>query len=160
LPVDDRRECRLLVAAMHRGRNAFVMLLRAIASLAAAAFVAHAPAVAVEAAEAAPESPVAKPQRGKASFYSQRFAGKTMADGTPFDPESLTAASKTLPLGSKARVVNLRNGKSVVVEIRDRGPFVKGRIIDVSPKAARVLGMGRAGVVRVEVTPIADAAGP
>ncbi|HUG22614.1 septal ring lytic transglycosylase RlpA family protein [Piscinibacter sp.] len=143
---------------MVHGRHPHRKPRRAVAFLVLAASLALVPNVAASAPAAA--DPAVDVQRGKASFYSHRFAGKTMADGTPFDPESFTAASKTLPLGSKARVVNLRNGKSVVVDIRDRGPFVKGRIIDVSPKAARALGMGRAGVVRVEVTPIADTPDP
>jgi rare lipoprotein A len=95
-----------------------------------------------------------KTRRGKASYYARSLAGNTMADGTAMDPESNTAASKTLPLGTTARVTNLRNGRSTVVEIRDRGPFVKGRIVDLSPKAARALGIGRSGVVPVEVAPI------
>jgi rare lipoprotein A len=95
-----------------------------------------------------------KVRRGKASYYARSLAGNTMADGTAMDPESNTAASKTLPLGTTARVTNLRNGRSTVVEIRDRGPFVKGRIVDLSPKAARTLGIGRSGVAPVEVAPI------
>ena len=77
-----------------------------------------------------------------------------MADGTPMNPESNHAASKTLPLGTKAKVTNLKNGKSAVVEIRDRGPYVEGRSIDVTPKTARELGMVKDGVAPVEVTPI------
>ena len=92
---------------------------------------------------------------GKASYYHPRFAGKKMADGTPMDPQSNDAASKTLPLGTKARVTNLRNGKSVKVRIKDRGPYVKGRIIDLSPKSAAQLGMRERGVAPVEVAPIA-----
>lgn len=95
-----------------------------------------------------------KKQKGKASFYSRKFAGKKMADGTPMNPESNAAASKTLPLGTKARVTNLRNGKSAVVEIRDRGPYVAGRNIDVTPKTAQELGMTRQGVAQVEITPL------
>ena len=91
---------------------------------------------------------------GKASYYSNKLAGKTMADGTPMKPQSNAAASKTLPLGTKARVTNLKTGKSAVVEIRDRGPYVKGRIVDVSPKTAKELGMGKSGVTRVEVVPL------
>lgn len=100
-----------------------------------------------------------EPQRGKASFYSHRFAGKRMADGTRMDLESNAAASKTLPLGSKARVENLNNGKTAEVEIRDRGPHVKGRIIDLSPATAKALGVGRQGIIPVEVTPIGKRGG-
>lgn len=73
------------------------------------------------------------------------------------DGEALTAAHPTLPFGSKVRVENLRNGRSVVVRINDRGPFAKGRVIDVSRAAAEKLGMMRAGVARVSVTPVSDA---
>jgi rare lipoprotein A len=77
-----------------------------------------------------------------------------MADGTPMNPQSNVAASRTLPLGTKAEVTNLENGKSEVVEIRDRGPYVKGRIIDVSPKVADKLDIKEQGVAPVEVAPI------
>lgn len=93
-------------------------------------------------------------QTGKASYYSQRLSGRKMADGTRLNPLSNAAASKTLPLGTKARVTNLGNGKSAVVEIKDRGPYVRGRILDVSPGTARLLGMGKYGVAMVEVEAI------
>ena len=95
-----------------------------------------------------------KTQTGKASYYSHKFAGKKMASGAPMDPNSNNAASKTLPLGTKARVTNMRNGKSAVVVIKDRGPYVKGRIIDVSPATAKTIGAEKKGVVPVEVTPV------
>ncbi len=92
-----------------------------------------------------------------ASYYARRFAGRRMADGTPMRPESDNAASRVLPLGSMARVTNLQNGRSAVVTIRDRGPHVRGRIIDLSPRTALQLGFLRAGVARVEVTPLTAA---
>ncbi|HEX2531675.1 MAG TPA: septal ring lytic transglycosylase RlpA family protein [Burkholderiaceae bacterium] len=95
-----------------------------------------------------------KPRKGKASYYGREFAGRPMANGEPMNPQSNAAASKTLPLGTKAKVTNLRNGKSSVVEIKDRGPYVDGRIIDVTPKTARKLGMETEGVVPVEVVPL------
>ena len=95
-----------------------------------------------------------KAQKGKASYYGKEFHGRKMADGTPMDPESNIAASRTLPLGTKAKVTNLENGKSEVVEIRDRGPYVDGRIVDVTPKVAEKLDMKEDGVVTVEVKPI------
>ena len=95
-----------------------------------------------------------KTQTGKASYYSHKFAGKKMANGAPMDPNSNNAASKTLPLGTKARVTNMRNGKSAVVVIKDRGPHMKGRIIDLSPATAKTIGAGKQGVVPVQVTPI------
>lgn len=95
-----------------------------------------------------------KPRKGKASYYGKKFAGKKMADGTPMNPESNVAASKTLPLGTKAKVTNLETGKSEEVEIRDRGPYVEGRIVDVTPKTAEQLGIKEQGVAPVEVRPI------
>jgi rare lipoprotein A len=92
---------------------------------------------------------------GKASFYAPKFAGRPMADGTPMDPHDDNAASKTLPLGTRARVTNLETGRSAVVTIQDRGPYVPGRILDVSPSTARELGITHEdGVAKVEVAPI------
>lgn len=93
-------------------------------------------------------------QTGIASYYGPQFAGRPMADGTPFNPESNFAASRTLPLGTWVRVTNLENGKSEIVEIRDRGPYVDGRIIDLSPRTARRLDMIEDGIVKVEVVPL------
>jgi rare lipoprotein A len=95
-----------------------------------------------------------KSRKGKASYYGREFYKKEMADGTPMNPQSNAAASKTLPLGTKARVTNLKNGNSEVVEIRDRGPYVKGRIVDLSPKTADKLGLKKDGVAPVEVKPV------
>jgi rare lipoprotein A len=110
-----------------------------------------------EAAEPTAKKPIdrsGKPRKGKASYYHQKFSGRTMADGTPMNPEANIAASRTLPLGTKAEVTNLQNGKSEVVEIRDRGPYVDGRIIDLSPRVAQKLGMTEQGIAPVEVTPL------
>jgi rare lipoprotein A len=124
-------------------------------------------ALAVEKEKSAKPAPAAKPslekpaldrsgkaRKGRASYYGKQFHGKKMADGAPMDPHSNVAASKTLPLGTKAEVTNLENGKSEVVEIRDRGPYVEGRIVDVSPKVAEKLDMKKAGVAPVVVKPI------
>lgn len=93
---------------------------------------------------------------GTASFYHRRFAGQTMANGEPMDPHDDNAASKTLPLGTRARVTNLENGRTATVTIEDRGPYVKGRILDVSPATAQKLGIDREeGLAQVEVAPIA-----
>jgi rare lipoprotein A len=98
----------------------------------------------------------AKKRMGKASFYAKQFAGKTMADGAPMDPHGDNAASKTLPLGTTAKVTNLETGKSAVVTIQDRGPYVPGRIVDLSPSTAREIGITqRKGVALVVVAPIA-----
>jgi len=94
-------------------------------------------------------------ETGIASFYAKRFAGRTMADGTRMDPHGDNAASRTLPLGTRARVTNLQTGQSTLVTIRDRGPYVRGRIVDLSPATARQVGITpRAGLAKVEVTPI------
>jgi len=95
-------------------------------------------------------------QVGKASYYAKKFAGRKMADGTPMRLDSNSAAHRTLPLGSSARVTNLETGESATVVIRDRGPHVAGRIIDLSPSTAMAIGITpRHGVGRVEVEPIA-----
>lgn len=109
--------------------------------------------------ETSPSSPhkidrSGKPHKGKASYYGGKFVGRKMADGTPMNPDANIAASKTLPLGTIVQVTNLENGKSDIVEIRDRGPYISGRIIDVSPKVAQTLDMKKAGVVAVEVKPL------
>jgi len=88
---------------------------------------------------------------GQASWYGPGFQGKKTASGEAFDQKEFTAAHRTLPLGSKVRVVNLDNDKSVEVEINDRGPYVGGRIIDLSRAAAKVLGMLEDGITRVRI---------
>jgi rare lipoprotein A len=91
---------------------------------------------------------------GKASWYGPGFIGKKTASGAVFDDGKLTAAHKTLPLGSTVRVTNLENGKSVNVEINDRGPYVGNRIIDLSRAAAHAIGMVDDGIVQVRVEPL------
>ena len=92
---------------------------------------------------------------GKASFYAGKFEGRRMADGSRMDPRADSAASKTLPLGTTARVTNLETGESAVVTIRDRGPHVKGRIVDLTPATAEKVGLDRhEGVSKVAVTPL------
>ena len=80
-------------------------------------------------------------QVGEASYYGKHHQGKNTANGEPFNRHALTAAHPTLPLGSEAKVTNLENGKSVQVEINDRGPYTKGRDIDLSQKAAQEIGV-------------------
>jgi rare lipoprotein A len=92
---------------------------------------------------------------GKASFYARMFAGRKMADGNRMQPSGNNAASLTLPLGTTAQVTNLETGKTAVVTIQDRGPYVDGRIVDLSPATARQIGLDQhTGVTRVEVAPI------
>lgn len=88
--------------------------------------------------------------RGVASWYGQQFHGRQAANGELFDMEALTAAHRTMPLGSMVRVVNLTNGKHLHVRITDRGPYVNGRILDLSRGAAARLGMKEGGVAIVE----------
>src|SRR5262249_53567938 len=90
-------------------------------------------------------------QTGEASRYSKRFQGKKTAAGEKFDQKKLTAAHPTLPLGTKAKVTNLENGKSVDVRINDRGPYVKGRAIDLSPSAAKELDITKKGLAPVKI---------
>lgn len=98
----------------------------------------------------------AQKRHGKASFYAPRFFGKTMANGAPMNPRGNNAASRTLPLGTVAKVTNVATGKSAIIKIEDRGPYVKGRIIDLSPSTARKIGITkRIGVAKVVVAPIA-----
>jgi rare lipoprotein A len=85
---------------------------------------------------------------GLASFYSE---GHETASGERFDPHELTAAHRTLPFGTRLQVTNVATGKSVTVRVNDRGPFVKGRVVDVSYSAAQALGMVHAGVADVKV---------
>lgn len=96
-----------------------------------------------------------QPQRGQASFYdADRFSGRPMANGDRFDPQSNAAAHRTLPLGTVADVTNLETGETRRVVIEDRGPYVRGRIIDVTPRTAEELGMRDDGVAPVEVRPV------
>ena len=103
---------------------------------------------------------------GLASWYGPPYAGRKGADGKVYDQNAMTAAHLTLPLGTIVRVTNLANNESAVVKITDRGPFVRGRIIDLSLAAAKATGVYRAGVARVRLEafeppdhPVADPAG-
>lgn len=110
----------------------------------------------LQACGSAPPPPVSGPvvvsaQQGKASYYGTRHHGRKTASGERFNKNALTAAHRTLPFGSLVRVINLNNNKSIVVRINDRGPYAKGRIIDLSEQAAREINMIRAGVAQVRV---------
>ena len=115
--------------------------------------------------DAAPEANKPKPapapdltsrkRVGKASFYARQFFGKPMANGAPMDPQGDNAASRTLPLGTRAKVTNVETGKTAVVTIQDRGPYVDGRVVDLSPGTATKIGLTpRKGVTKVVVAPI------
>ena len=93
---------------------------------------------------------------GLASWYGQRHQGRPTASGEAYDMNRLTAAHRTLPFGTRLRVTNVENGRSVVVRVNDRGPHVPGRVLDLSLGAAKALGMVSEGVGRVEVVVLAD----
>jgi rare lipoprotein A len=155
----------------HLGRVAFSSAFLLVAGASGFAYAAD-PAVttpaAQEQAKQADELPTAKPkgnkivddhsgrkQEGKASIYSDSFAGKPMADGNRYNPKADVAASKTLPLGTVAKVTNLETGKSTEVTVQDRGPFVSGRVVDLTPKTAAKLGLTeKEGLAPVVVAPI------
>lgn len=89
--------------------------------------------------------------QGGASYYAKKFTGRRTASGEKYDPKLLTAAHRTLPFGTYVLVTNLQNKKQVIVKINDRGPFTKGRIIDLSRAAAAEIDMIRSGVAKVKV---------
>jgi rare lipoprotein A len=88
---------------------------------------------------------------GQASYYGNEFHGRKTANGERFDQGQLTAAHRTLPFGTRVKVTNTQNGKTVVVRVNDRGPFVKGRIIDLSSSAFKSIASLNAGVVPVRI---------
>ncbi|MEI8179294.1 septal ring lytic transglycosylase RlpA family protein [Aestuariivirga sp.] len=94
-------------------------------------------------------------QTGKASYYKH---GARTASGERFNPNGYTAAHRTLPFGTRVLVTNLKTGKSVIVRVNDRGPFIKSRIIDVSYGAAKVLGITATGVATVKIVPLVKTA--
>lgn len=103
-----------------------------------------------------PEETRARPggdgQTGMISYYGGKFHGRKTASGARFDKNAMTAAHRTLPFGTRLKVTNLANGKSVVVTVNDRGPFSHGRILDLSEAAARKIGMMDKGTVRATIT--------
>lgn len=99
----------------------------------------------------ASQEPVVKTASGTASWYGSKFHGRRTANGERYDMNQMTAAHRTLPFGTKVRVINERNGRAVVVRINDRGPFAGRRIIDLSRGAAGAIGMVNSGVARVKL---------
>jgi len=116
-------------------------LLCALALLALASACAHGP-------RGGSESPIAE---GVGSYYGESLRGRRTASGERFDPDALTAAHRTLAFGTCLRVENASNGRTVRVRVNDRGPFVEGRILDVSAAAARALDFVRAGIARLRL---------
>lgn len=103
-----------------------------------------------------PEEDFGYSEVGMASWYGRQFHGRSTANGETYDMNDMTAAHRTLPLPTIVRVTNLSNGRTVKLRVNDRGPFAKGRIIDVSRRAAQVLGFQNQGVTRVRVEIVAD----
>ncbi len=101
----------------------------------------------------------ASAEEGLASWYGGKFQGRKTASGEIFDTRNLTAAHKTLPFDTLVRVVNLENDREITVRINDRGPFVEGRVIDLSRAAADAIGMAGAGITRVRLEVVRSAAG-
>ena len=104
--------------------------------------------------------PTKKFQVGKASWYGRVFQHQKTASGEPYDMHDFTAAHRSLPLGSWVKVTNLKNDKSVMVRINDRGPVLKSRILDLSYGAAMILGLGKEGVAKVRLDLIETPTGP
>jgi len=127
-------------------------------TVAPAAAPAAQPAVPAPAASPAPAAPAAGTEQGKLAWYGSKFAGRKTASGQLYDPNALTMAHKTLPFGTKVKVTNLANKRSVVLRVNDRGPTQADRIGDVSLAAAKQLGMVRAGVIDAELAVVAAAA--
>lgn len=101
--------------------------------------------------QASSAKPVGKKRLGDATFYASYFEGRLTASGEPYDSQAMTAAHKTLPFGTRVKVTALDSGETTVVRINDRGPFVDGRIIDLSRKAAEQLGMVQDGAAPVQL---------
>jgi rare lipoprotein A len=97
-------------------------------------------------------TPVLAETIGKASYYGKGFHGRLAANGERFNMHAMTAAHRSLPFGTRLQVTNMKNGRSVVVRISDRGPYVRGRILDLSLGAAQAIGMVHSGVEKVKVT--------
>ena len=127
---------------LRRSPGIVIALVLLLAALGASCATAHRP------------PPGALPVReevGEASWYGPDFHGKTTANGERYNMLGLTAAHRTLPFNTLLRVTNLANQRSIVVRVNDRGPFLKGRILDLSYAAARALGANRSGVIRVQI---------
>jgi rare lipoprotein A len=137
--------------AMARAPSARALL--AALALAASAC-AHGPAREEPAPSGRPGPPRAE-EVGVASFYGARFHGRTTASGARYDMHALTCAHPSAPFGTRLRVTDLESGRSVVVTVTDRGPFVRGRVVDLSLAAARRLGMVERGIARVRVERVA-----
>jgi rare lipoprotein A len=148
--IDSQRRRRAHGGARHdRVRVALAAALLAAGLSGGARFASAGPGETV--ATAAEHADVHAPFEGRISYYAREFAGRLTASGEVFDPEAMTMAHPTLPFGTLVRVTTLHGGRSVVLKVNDRGPFHGRRIADVSPAAARLLGMIRAGLVKARI---------
>ena len=127
----------------------------AAAMLSVSAGAAFAQAASAPSAATAPTAPTA--ESGKVAWYGNKFAGHKTASGERFNPEAMTMAHKTLPFGTRVKVTNPKNGKSVTLRVNDRGPTQADRVGDVSLAAARKLGMVKPGVIDAELTVVGTA---
>lgn len=152
---------KILPGSRTRATCARYLVACAVACAAPALFAQAAPPAVPPAASAVPSAvssaEVGTRQAGKIAWYGQKFAGRRTASGETFDPEAMTMAHKTLPFGTKVRVTNPKNQKSVTLRVNDRGPTQPDRIGDVSLAAARKLGMVRSGVIEAELEVVAVA---
>jgi rare lipoprotein A len=131
-----------------------VLALSTATALAQASAPADVPALS-SAAAAAPAASAA--ESGKIAWYGKKFAGRKTASGEAFNPEALTMAHKTLPFGTRVKITNPKNNKSVIVRVNDRGPTQADRVGDVSYAAARKLGMLKPGVIEAELAVVGSA---
>lgn len=131
-------------------------LAAALIALGASHAVAQAPAAAASAPQAAASEPAAS-ESGKIAWYGRKFAGRKTASGEAYNPDALTMAHKTLPFGTRVKITNPKNGKSVTVRVNDRGPTQADRVGDVSLAAARKLGMLGPGVIEAELAVVGAA---
>jgi rare lipoprotein A len=139
--------------------GAVVLAPAGLAQTAASAPATPAPPPVVAAPAPAPAAPAASgdPMQGKVAHFGAKFNGRKTASGERFDSNAMTMAHKTLPFGTRVKVTNVANNKSVVVRVNDRGPSTPDRIGDLSTAAARKIGMTRAGVVEARLEIVAQA---
>lgn len=136
-------------------RGAIAAAMLSVSAGAAFAQAASAPSTAT--APATPGTPAAlAAESGKVAWYGNKFAGRKTASGERFNPEAMTMAHKTLPFGTRVKVTNPKNGKSVTLRVNDRGPTQADRVGDVSLAAARKLGMVKAGVIDAELAVVGN----
>jgi peptidoglycan lytic transglycosylase len=141
------------VTAPRAARRRFGPIVVLFAALAACT---HAPRRAAEEPPGAPAAETAGGEVGLASFYGKRFHGRRTASGARYDMHAMTCAHPRAAFGARLRVTDLENGRTVVVTVTDRGPFKRGRVVDLSLAAARELGMIERGLARVRVQPVTD----